>query len=278
MTVKIITDSTADIPQAIVKELGITVLPEYLIFGDKSFRDRVDITEDEFYDKLIHGKTQPTTSQPTPQDFVDTYNEIGKNADGIVAIHLSSHLSGTVNSAERAKKLVNLNCPVEVIDSKLVAMPLGMVVIMAARMAQAGKSYKEVVAASKSALSDVKFLAMFDTLEYLAKGGRIGKAKSLVGSLLNVKPLLTLKNGEFVPIAQVRSKAKGKEKLLEFSKGFKNIEDMSVVYSTTLEEAKELVKNIESFPTERIILARLGPVVGSHAGPGLLAIAVRTKN
>jgi len=277
MTVRVVTDSTADIPPQIVKELDITVIPEYLIFGNKSFKDRIDITEDEFYDKLVHGKVQPTTSQPTPGEFVNLYNEAGKNADGIVSIHISTKLSGTVNSAEQAKKLVTLKCPIEVVDSKLVAMALGMIVIAAARMAKAGKSIKEIADACKAMISNVKLLALFDTLEYLARGGRIGKAKSLVGSLLNVKPLLTLKDGEFVPVTQVRNKAKGKEKLLEFLKTLKDVEELCVIYSSNEGEAKELAASITGFPKERIMLARLGPVVGAHAGPGLLAIAARMK-
>ena len=278
MAVKIVTNSSADIPQYLVDELGITVVPEYLIFGAKCYKDRIDITEDEFYDKLVHGKIPPTTSQPTPQDFLSTYNEVGENADGIVSIHISTRLSGTVNSAEQAKKLTTAKCPIEIIDSKLVAMALGIVVIAAARMAKAGKDFKEVTNASRAMLSQIKLLAMFDTLEYLARGGRIGRAKSLIGSLLNVKPLLTLKNGEFVPVSQVRSKARGKERLLEFIKSLKDIEDLCVIYSCTKEEAAEMADSIEGFPRRRIMLVRLGPVVGAHAGPGLLAIGARTKN
>jgi len=278
VAVKIVTNSSADIPQYLVDELGITVVPEYLIFGAKCYKDRIDITEDEFYDKLVHGKIPPTTSQPTPQDFLSTYNEVGENADGIVSIHISTRLSGTVNSAEQAKKLTTAKCPIEIIDSKLVAMALGIVVIAAARMAKAGKDFKEVTNASRAMLSQIKLLAMFDTLEYLARGGRIGRAKSLIGSLLNVKPLLTLKNGEFVPVSQVRSKARGKERLLEFIKSLKDIEDLCVIYSCTKEEAAEMADSIEGFPRRRIMLVRLGPVVGAHAGPGLLAIGARTKN
>ena len=278
MTVRIITDSTADIPLDIAKELNIVVIPQYLIFGAKSYKDRIDITEDEFYDKLVHGKVQPTTSQPTPQDFINLYNDIGKDADGILSIHIGTKLSGTVNSAHQAKKAVKLDCPIEVIDSHLVAMALGMVVIEAARMAKAGKNLKEITSAAKHMCSRVRLLALFDTLEYLSRGGRIGKAKSLVGSLLNVKPLLTLKDGEFVPVSQARNKTKGKEKLIEFLKTLKDVEDLCVIYSSNAEEARELAESITDFPRERIMLARLGPVVGAHAGPGLLAIAVRTKS
>ncbi len=278
MTVRIITDSTADIPQDMVKELGIIVIPQYVIFGKKSYKDRIDITDDEFYDRLVSSKEQPTTSQPTPQEFINLFTEAGKGADGILAILISSKLSGTINSAEQAKKAAEAGCPIEVIDSKLISMPLGMVVINAARMAKAGKSLKEITEKAKDNCSKVKLLILFDTLEYLARGGRIGKAKSLVGSLLNVKPMLTIKNGELVPVSQVRSRAKGKEKLLEFLKANKGVEELSIIYSTDKEDAEAFADSITGFPRERIMIARLGPVVGSHTGPNILAIAIRTKS
>ena len=278
MPVKIITDSTADIPEAIAKELGIVVIPQYLVFGNKSYRDRIDIGDDEFYDKLVHGKVQPTTSQPTPQDFINLYNETGKDADGIVAILISSKLSGTVNSAEQAKKAAKVNCHIEVIDSHSISMALGMVVVEAARMAKAGKDIKTITKSAKDMRSHVKLLIVFDTLEFLARGGRIGKAKSLLGSLLNVKPLLSIKDGELVPISQVRSRAKGKEKLLEFVAAAKDLQELCVIHSTTEDEAKELAASIKELPQSKIMVARLGPVVGTHAGPGVLAIALRTKS
>ena len=277
MPVRIITDSTSDIPPEIAKELGIIVVPEYLIFGDKCYKDRVDISEDEFYDKLVNGHLQPTTSQPTPQDFIEVFKETAKDADGIVSIHISSLLSGTVNSAEQAAKTASDDCPVEVIDSRLVAIPLGMVVMEVAKMAQAGKGVKEIAEAAQNMISNVKLLIMFDTLEYLSRGGRIGKAKALLGSLLNVKPIITIKDGELVPIAQVRSKAKGKEKLMDFYHSLSGIEDLYVIYSSTNEEAKELASSLEKSYGKAVKLARLGPVVGAHAGPGVLAVAARVK-
>jgi DegV family protein with EDD domain len=278
MAIKIVTDGTADIPPRLVKELDITVVPLYVLFGDKSYRGGIDISSDEFYEKLVHGNVHPTTSQPTPQDFVKVYEELGSKCDGILSIHISTKLSGTVNSAEQAKKLVKTECPIEVIDSLSVSMSFGLMVIAVARMAKAGKELAEVTVEAKKMVANIKLLALFDTLVYLARGGRIGKAKSLVGSLLNVKPLLTLKEGEFHPVGQVRNHAKGKEKLLEFVNGIKDIEDMTVLHSTTPEEAKDLADSINSVPKSRIYLARIGPVLGVHGGPGLLAVAIRTKS
>ncbi|APV45086.1 DegV family protein [Dehalogenimonas formicexedens] len=277
MAIKVVTDSTADIPSQLVKDLGIVVVPSYVIFGSKSYRGGIDIAADEFYRKLLHEPVLPTTSQPTPQDFVEVYNQLAKEADGIISIHISSKLSGTINSAEHAKKLANVNCPIEVIDTQNLTMALGLIVIAAARMTRAGKGLTEVADAVRKMVPSTRLLILFDTLEYLAKGGRIGKAKSMLGSILNVKPLLTLKEGEFVPATQAHSRTKGKEKLLEFLKNAKDIEDLAIIYSTTPDEAKELAASITAIPQARIIIAQVGPVLGVHSGPGALGIALRTK-
>lgn len=277
MTVKVVTDSTADIPSQLVKDLGIVVIPSYVIFGSKSYRGGVDIAEDEFYRKLLHESVLPKTSQPTPHDFVEAYTRLAKEADGILSIHISSKLSGTVSSAEQAKKLAKLICPIEVIDTQNLTMALGLIVIAAARMARAGKELTEVADAVRKMVPNTKLLILFDTLEYLAKGGRIGKAKSMLGSILNVKPLLTLKEGEFVPASQAHSRAKGKEKLLEFLKSAKDIEDLAIIYSTTPDEAKELAATIMAIHKVQALIAQVGPVLGVHSGPGALGIALRRK-
>ena len=277
MAVKIVTDRTADIPSQLVKDLDIALIPLYVIFGSTSYRSGIDITEDEFYQKL-QGPVWPTTSQPTPQDFVDVYNQCAKGADGILSIHLSSKLSGTINAADQAKKLANVKCPIEIIDSLEVSMATGLIVVAAARMAKAGKRLTEIADSVRKMVSNTKLLILFDTLEYLAKGGRIGKARSILGSILNVKPLLTLKDGEFVPVTQVHSRSKGKEKLLEFIRNAKDIEALAVVYTTTPDEAKELAASITAIPKASIIVAQVGSALGVHGGPGALAIAMRTKS
>jgi DegV family protein with EDD domain len=157
-------------------------------------------------------------------------------------------------------------------------MATGIIVIAAARMARAGKGLTEIADVVRKMVSNTKLLILFDTLEYLAKGGRIGKAKSLLGSLLNVKPLLTLKDGEFVPVTQVHSHSKGKEKLLEFVSSAKDIEDLAVFYTTIPDEAKELATSITAIPKDRIVVAQVGSALGVHGGPGALGIALRTKN
>lgn len=276
MTIKIVTDSAADLPPEIINELDITVVPVYLLFGKQVFSDRVDISEDALYQRLQDDPVHPTTTQPTPKDFAEVYQRLSREADNIISIHISGKLSGTCNSAMQGVKLVENGSPVDVVDSHTVSMALGQVVIVAATMARAGKGRQEILEELKKIIPCVRILVLFDTLKYLAKGGRIGKAKALLGSVLNVKPILTIKDDEFVPVSQVRSRSKGIEKLFNFIEDTNDIQDLAVIHSTTPDEAKSLADRAASIiPKERIVIARLGPALGVHGGPGVLAIAIR---
>jgi DegV family protein with EDD domain len=277
MAVKVVTDSTADLPPGIIEEFGITVVAEYLRFGQKVYRDRVDITEDEFYHRLINDSIHPSTTQPSPQDFTDVYKKLAKEADGIISIHVTGKLSGTCNAAQRGKEAAAVSCPIEIVDSQLVTMGLGHLVIAAAKMARSGKNLPEIVKELKQMIPRIRVIGLLDTLKYLALGGRIGKVQALVGSLLNVKPMLTIKDGVLSPTGRVRSRAKGIDILYDFVKNTPAIQDLAVIYNTALEEAQAFVKRLGVlFPEERIILARLGPALGVHTGPGIIFIALRT--
>jgi len=276
MVIKIVTDSSADLSPQLAQELGITVVPLYVRFGDEVYRDRVDITEDEFYQRLEHDPVHPNTIQPTPQDFVDVYQRLSQEADGIVSIHISGRLSGTCNSALQAKEQIEKRCPIEVVDSEVLTMGLGFISMTAAKIAKAGEDLEKVVAEVKQTIPNTRIFGLLDTLKYLLLGGRIGKAKALLGSILNVKPLLTLKDGEVMPAGQVRTRSKGMDRLFEFVKNAKNIQDLAIVYNTTPQEAQTLTERIGSiFAREQIKLARLGPMLGVHMGPGALVVALR---
>jgi DegV family protein with EDD domain len=278
MAVKIVTDSAADLPTTLAEELGTTVVPVYLCFGDEVYRDRVDISEDEFYQRLLHDPIHPSTTQPTPQDFADAYQKLSQEADGIVSVHISSRLSGTYNSAIQGKKLVENECPIEVVDSQTVSIATGLIAMEAAKIAMSGRNLQQVAAEVRQIVPYIHLIILFDTLKYLAKGGRIGKAKALMGSVLSVKPLLTVKDGELVPAGQVRTRSKGIERLFDFAKNAIDIQDLSILHSTTPDEAQILAERIGSiFPRERITIARLGPGLGVHGGPGVLAIGFREK-
>ncbi len=208
MTIKIVTDSTSDIPLELAKELSITVIPLYVRFGNKTYRDRVDISEDEFYEKLINDPIQPTTSQPTPQDFAEVYEKISRESDGILSIHISNKMSGTLNSALQAKQTMPDKFPLAILNSETVSMGLGLLAIKAAQLANSGKNLPQIIEEINKSIQETHVWALFDTLKYLAKGGRIGKAKGLLGTILNIKPLLMVKDGEMAPVSQPRTRAK----------------------------------------------------------------------
>jgi DegV family protein with EDD domain len=278
MRVKVVTDSTADLPPQLAKELGITIVPVYLRFGDEVYRDRVDISEDEFYHRLLHNPIHPSTTQPSPQDFVDVYKNLARGADGIISIHVSSKLSGTYNSALRGKEVVGKECPIEVIDSQVVTMGLGQLALAAYTIAESKKSLQQVVEGVKQMIPSIHLLGLLDTLKYLALGGRIGKVQALLGSVLSVKPILTIRNGELVPAGRVRSRAKGIDILFDFVKNAVDIQDLAIVYNTAPDEAQAFIERIGSiFPKERIRLARLGPALGVHTGPSILFVALQGR-
>jgi DegV family protein with EDD domain len=280
LRIKIVTDSSADIPPEILKELGITVVPLYIRFGEETFKDGITISHDEFYRRLATNTIFPYTIQPSPMDFKEVYEEVAKDADGIVSIHLSDKLSGTCNSARQARDLVNNRCPIEVINSDSMTIGLGMICIAAARAAIAGEDLSTVVKVANAAIPEIHFLALFDSLKYLAKGGRIGQAKSLLGTLLNIKPLLAMKNGIVVPVSQARSYSKGLEKIylsLEtILQDRGNVHELAIMYNTTQKEANNLVDRIAPmYPREKIIMGQIGPILGTHAGPNLLVACYR---
>jgi len=278
MTVRIVTDSTCDLSPELAQQLGIIVVPVYLRFGDEVYRDGVDISQDEFYQKLVESPIHPTTSQPPPSDFADVYSKLSQEADEIVSIQVTSKLSGTYNSALQGRELAETGCRIEVVDSLSTSMGLGLIVMAAARLAEAGESLQGVMEEVRQAIPSIRVLGVFDTLKYLAKGGRLGKAKALLGTLLNVKPLITMRDGELFPAGQVRTRSKGIDRLFDFVKNALNIQELAIVHSTTLDEASSLRERIGSiFDKKRIHIARLGPALGVHAGPGALILALREK-
>jgi DegV family protein with EDD domain len=276
MTVKVVTDSTADLPPEIVKEYGITVVPLYVLFGNDMYRDGVDMTKDQFFERLLKDPVHPSTTQPTPQDFVDIYEKLDPENDGIISIHIARKMSGTCNSADQAVQLMGKEGSIEVIDSQNVSMGLGLIVIAAAESARAGKSLQEIKGEMHQIIPNIRLLALFDTLKYLAKGGRIGKAKSMVGAVLNVKPLLILKEGEFSPFGQVRSRNKGIDQLLDYAKESSNIVDLAIIYSTTPDDAQALADRMDFFKGKARVCP-IGSVIGVHGGPAVMGVTFREK-
>lgn len=275
MTVKIVTDSLADIPSEVAQELGITIIPVNVLFGTESYRDGVDLTTDQFYDKLVRSKTLPTTSVPPPGAFVEVYDRVAQETDGIVVITVSHKLSATYETALRSVELMKQKCRVEVIDSLLIVMAEGLVVITAAKAAKAGASFDEVMDVARRNIPRVDVRMAFDTLEYLKRGGRIGAAQAFLGSILKINPVLTLKDGETRPVARERSRAKAIDHLCNFAASFSHIDEVAVEHATTPDEAEILIERISSkFPKERIYRSKVSPVIGAHVGPSILAVSV----
>jgi DegV family protein with EDD domain len=278
VAIKIVIDSTADMPSALVQEYGITVVPLNVHFGTEVFRDSIEISPDEFYKRLASSPKLPTTSQPTVGDFLDVYQELSKATDEIVSIHVSGKLSGTLNSANQAKGQYTGNARIEVVDSEHVSMGLGMVAIAASKAAQGGASIEDVVKEAKQTIPKVQFVGLVDTLEYLEKGGRIGKAQALVGSILRLKPLLTVKDGEVHPLEKIRTRSKGIDRLCDIVKEHAPLESLAVVYTTTPDDAAQLADRLRPLvPSGDIPISQVGPVVGTHAGPGVLGISLTQK-
>lgn len=273
MTVRIVTDSTADLPPGMAEELGVVVVPLRVSFGDEVYRDGVDLTPDQFFAKLAASSSLPTTSQPSAGDFLEVYQALHQEADGIVSIHIAASLSGTVQSALLARQSLQAACPIEIVDSRSVSLGLGLVVIKAAAAARAGAPLADVVAVARRALQRLHIFFMVDTLEYLQRGGRIGRAQAFLGTLLQVKPILCLRDGEVHPLERTRTRARALDRLFELISALPCVSDYGVIHATTPDDAQALAQRLRAAtPHAQLYMSRLGPVVGTHAGPGVVGV------
>ena len=277
MAVRIVTDSTADLPTDLVRELDITVVPCNVHFGQETFLDGVELDADRFYERLATEAQLPTTSQPSPGAFLDVYRGLLEAGHQVVSIHLSSKLSATMDSALQAKGQLG-DAPLEVVDSQQVSLALGLAVTAAARAVKDGASYEDALQVTHRALGQVQFFALLDTLEYLRRGGRIGKVRGFVGSLLRVRPMITAREGMVESLTNVRSRAQGIQHMLTIAEERTPLQQVAVMHSTTPQEADELAERVRSLvPGGNVIRARVGPVLGTHAGPGAIGIAVQSE-
>jgi DegV family protein with EDD domain len=236
----------------------------------------VDISCDEFYDKLTNGPVYPSTSQATPSDFAAVYRELSKETDEIISIHMSDKFSGTFSSAQRGKAQAAIKGNITMIDSGTITMALGLIAMSAARLANSAKNPAEIVDNIQQGIKNTRLLGTFDTLKYLARGGRIGKGKALLGSILNVKPVITVRDGAISPVGNFRTHTKALDKLFDFVQGSSDVQELAIVHSTTPEEAQDLKIRLSSFvDINCIYIARLGPAIGVHAGPGTLVLVMR---
>jgi len=277
--VKIICDSTGEIPEEIRKQYDITIVPLNVLFGTDSYQDGVNITPAQFYKMLVEGKVHPTTSQPAPGLFAEAYQKLAKETDEILVLTISAGISGTYESAMQAKQLVDSKLKIEVIDSRWTCAGLLLPTLKAARAAEKGMKLAEITKMVKDILPKIRVYMIFDTLEYLRKGGRIGLAKAWLGGILKLNPVLTLKDGVIHPVAQARGRAKAVDMLVDLIKKTGNPEEIVVEDATTPDELEDLIKRISSaIPKAKIIRTKVGPVIGVHAGPRIMVAGAIITN
>jgi len=251
------------------------VVPLVVRFGTELYRDGLDLSPDQFYEKLRTNKALPATSVPPPAAFADAYNTLAEKTNEIAVISLTAKLSATYQVALQAVGLMKKRCRVEVLDSQWAVMAQGFITLAAAKAAQSGANLDEILDVARHTMRRVDMCAAFDTLEYLERGGRIGKAQAFLGSLLKVNPVIGMKDGEVHPLARERSRAKAIDYLYNFAASFGNVEGLAVEYATDLDEANRLVQRFHSkYPQAPIYLSRASPVIGTHTGPGLIVVTV----
>lgn len=273
--VKVVTDSCSDITPQLAQEFGITVVPLYVQFGDEAYRDNVDLSTEEFYHKLETSKIHPTTSTATPADFAELFTKLAEETKEILTITLSEKFSATYAAALQAKTMVKKDCQIEVIDSQAGAGAQMLLVILAAQMARAGDNLAQIADRVRRAIPRVHVRVSFDTLEYLRRGGRIGKTQAFLGSLLKVNPIVGVKDGATFPIARPRNRAQAMDFLVNFVKEFSQIEALAIEDATTPDDLQTLAERLKDVvPPECTYLSKVSPVVGTHVGPHVLLVAI----
>lgn len=272
--IHVVTDSTSDLPAQDADRLGVTVVPLRVRFGDDEFRDGVDLSSDGFYRRLAADTAHPTTSQPSPEDFVAVYRPLlSAPDDTVVSIHISAKLSGTLQSANVAAQQVD-GQRIRLIDSATVSAGLQLLVRAAVDDVRSGRDTESVAQATLQRCRRAGIFVLLDTLTYLQRGGRIGRAQAFAGGLLNIKPLLTIEDGEVAPQARVRSRRKGIDTIIELLRAHAPLERLAAFHTG----APELIDDLRApmsaaFPGVDIVDGQVGPVVGTYTGRGGLGVA-----
>jgi DegV family protein with EDD domain len=270
--IKIITDSASDLPVDEATRLNVDVIPLSIRFGDEEFVDRRDITPTAFWERCASSDALPETAAPSPGAFQDAFTQAQADGfDGVVVIAISSKLSATYQSALAAKEAMG-DYPVEVIDSQAVTMAEGLLVITVAEAASKGASFDECVTLTKSLIARLGVVGALDTLEHLKRGGRIGSAAALLGSMLSIKPLLTLRDGEVVEDGRQRTRAKALDHLARDAAEASPFERLAVVHGAA-DDAVRLITMLAHIECDTpLVVTDIGPVVGTHAGPGIIGV------
>ena len=266
---RVVTDSTADVPREWVDRYGIRVVPLKVLFGNTAFRDRVDLDDHEFLRRLEATQTLPSTSAPAAGEFADLYRVLAQECEAVISIHIGSELSGTVDAARLGAELVP-EVRVEVIDSHSVSMAVGFL----CQVAASASSTEEAMRLVQERIPKLRIIALLDTLRFLEMGGRIGRARAMLGALLNLKPILGVREGTVGPLDRVRTRSRGLERILELLQEDEPVERVAVMHARAPEEAQRLAAAVaRAFPGAEVVTGQLGAVLTTHTGPGAIGFA-----
>jgi len=276
--IRIVTDSSCDLPDEILQQHQITVVPLTIRFGEEGFIDREELSIDDFWVRLSAAKDLPETAAPSVGRFQDVHRELSSaGADGIVVVTISTGISATHQSATLAADQLRSGIPVRVIDSRLVSAALGLVVLAAARAAEAGGTIDVVEATAREAVASSNLFAALDTLEYLKRGGRIGSTAAFFGNLLDMKPLITFEEGVVSAGGRVRTRRKAIKAVLDHLESLESVAEVGVIHSNP-PDLDEFLGALRERGHDDPLVARLGPVVGAHAGPRVIGIVYRLES
>jgi DegV family protein with EDD domain len=277
--IKIVVDSTADIPQELCEEYDITVVPVLVQFGTETLRDGIDISHDAFYARLVEGPDHPKTAAPSVGMFEEVFRRLTADGHEVLSISIAGELSSTLSAAQQAAKLVE-GARIACVDGGTVAMPLGFLALAAAQAIREGATLDEAVALVEKLRPHTRVLVGLDTLRYLERGGRIGRVRAFLGTMLNVKPILEVRHAQVNPVEQVRTWKRMPARLVELAQQGGEIAELSVLYTTDERMAVQLADLCAAaglMPRDRIRVVQVGVVLGTHAGPNGLALAILYK-
>ncbi len=273
MAVRVVTDSTSNILPDVAQALDITVVPLTVFFGDEALLDGVEISSGAFFERLVSSPVLPRTSQPSVAQFAEVYAKHTADGHEVVSVHISDKLSGTLNSARAAA--TDAGTRVEIVDTEGASCWVALVAMAAARAAGEGKGVDEVAAVAREAAGQIRLYFVVDTLEYLQKGGRIGKAQALLGGLLSVKPILRVHDGEVHPYEKVRTRRKALQRLRELVREGGPYQELAVLHGTTPDDAAALVADLADLTPNPVLTGSVGAVIGVYTGPGVIGVAAR---
>ncbi len=273
--IAVVVDSTSDLPAAERDRLGITVVPLNVHFGDEVLRDNVDISPTQFLERLVTSRQLPTTSQPSPAVFEVAFRALAKNHDAVIAVTLSSKLSGTYQSANIAAEAVSDTVRVEVIDSQMASVALALMGVRAAELAGRSDDLGSIVQQLRAEIASYHLVFFADTLDLLQRGGRIGKAASMVGSVLKIKPILRVDEGQVVPYERARTRSKAIDGLVDFVLGMPSVSQLGILHDGNMRDAELIRERVaDRVSADRVLYSQYGPVLGAHIGPGALGVCV----